>query len=158
MPQNTRSINYEADVNVKAFLKLIRYAEHGSESDRVYYKLYGGKREFTDTSTHPLEEPIEAWGSKSTAAGAYQILNGTWYEAKKRGIASDFTPFSQDKIAIWLLHTKGAMKHVTSGDVEKAIVAVRGTWVSLPGGSRQQITMAEAKKRFEKYVTECNKQ
>ena len=62
MPQNTRSINYETNVNVKAFLKLIRYAEHGNESDRVYYKLYGGKREFTDTSTHPLEEPIEAWG------------------------------------------------------------------------------------------------
>src|ERR1700690_83100 len=112
MPQGTRSINYEANVNVKAFLKLIRYAEHGSESDRVYYKLYGGKREFTDTSTHPLEEPIEAWGRKSTAAGAYQILNGTWYEAHKRTVAPDFTPASQDRIAIWLIQTKGAMTYV----------------------------------------------
>ena len=138
MPQNTWSINYETNVNVKAFLKLIRYAEHGNESDRVYYKLYGGKREFTDTSTHPLEEPIEAWGRKSTAAGAYQILNGTWYEANKRGIASDFTPFSQDKIAIWLIQTKGAMQYVMSGNVEEVITRMRGTWSSLPGGSRQQ--------------------
>ncbi len=138
MPQGARSINYEANVNVKAFLKLIRYAEHGSESDRLYYKVYGGKREFTDTSTHPLEEPIEAWGHKSTAAGAYQILNGTWYEANKRGIASDFSPMSQDKVAIWLIQTKGAMNSVIAGDIEKAITALRGTWTSLPGGSQQR--------------------
>ena len=98
MPQNTRSINYETNINVKAFLKLIRYAEHKREDDGVYYVLYGGQQTFTDTSTHPLEKPIIAWGRPSTAAGAYQIRNPTWKGAKAAGVASDFTPTSQVKL------------------------------------------------------------
>ena len=82
MPQNTRSINYETNVNVKAFLKLIRYAEHKRDDDRVYYLLYGGQQTFTDTSTHP-DLAILAWGKRSTAAGAYQIRKATWDEAVK---------------------------------------------------------------------------
>jgi muramidase (phage lysozyme) len=157
MPQGTRSINYEANVNVKAFLKLIRYAENGSESDSVYYKLYGGKREFTDTSTHPLEEPIEAWGYKSTAAGAYQILNSTWKQAKKEGVATDFTPFSQDKVAIWIIQKSGAMRYVLDANIEEAIAHLRLQWTSLPGSRQQEIAMPQAKQLFGKYVAEFSK-
>ena len=41
------------DVNVKAFLKLIRYAEHyPNKADAFYDTLYGGGR-FTGYLTHP---------------------------------------------------------------------------------------------------------
>lgn len=123
----------------------------------MYYKLYGGKREFTDTSTHPLEEPIEAWGHKSTAAGAYQILNGTWNQAKKEGVASDFTPDSQDKIAIWIIQRSGAARYVLDGKVEEAIACLRLQWTSLPGGGQQGLTMVQAKQLFSKYVAEYSK-
>lgn len=95
-----RHLNRMQEVHIKAFLKLIRYAEHKREDDGVYYLLYGGKQTFTDTSKHPNK--IKKWGKESTVAGAYQILNETWEGAKKKGIANDFTPLSQDKIATWL--------------------------------------------------------
>ena len=154
---SNQCINLENNVNVKAFLKLIRYAEHGSDSDRVYYKLYGGRKEFTDTSKHPLEEPIEAWGHKSTAAGAYQILYSTWKQAKNEGAATDFTPGSQDRVAIWIMQKSGAMRFVIDGKVEEAIAHLRLQWTSLPGGPQQEITMAQAKELFSKYVAECTK-
>ena len=156
MPSN-KCINVENDVNVKAFLKLIRYAEHGREDDGVYYVLYGGKQTFTDTSKHPLEKPITAWGYSSTSAGAYQMLNRTWKFAKEQGVAQDFTPASQDKIAIWIIQTNGAMRHVLDGKVEDAIPYLRRQWTSLPGGTQQRITMAQARELFNKYLAEQSK-
>jgi len=153
MPPN-KCINVENDVNVKAFLKLIRYAEHGREDDGVYYVLYGGKQTFTDTSKHPLEKPIMAWGRPSTAAGAYQIRNPTWKGAQAAGVAHDFIPASQDKVAIWLIRTKGALPLVLEGKVEDAIVILRPIWTSLPGASQSKMQMSEAKQLFSKYVTE----
>lgn len=143
----------QEEINIKAFLKLIRYAEHYREDDEVYYLLYGGKEKFTDTSQHP-NKLIRAWGRSSTAAGAYQILKATWDEAKKKGIVSDFTPASQDKIALWKIQTRGAMNFVKTGDVEKAVAALRNEWTSLPGASQSKMKMDEAKERFNKYVAE----
>jgi muramidase (phage lysozyme) len=66
----------DEEVNVAAFLKPIRHAEHKSDDDRVYFLLYGGQQSFVDTSKHP-NKAITAWGQTSTAAGAYQILYST---------------------------------------------------------------------------------
>lgn len=154
MPGN-RCINVENDVNVKAFLKLIRYAEHYREDDSVYYILYGGQRTFTDTSKHPLDKPIPAWGRQSTASGAYQIIYATWNQAKKESIASDFTPASQDRIAVWLIQRSGAMRYIIDGgDIEKAIPYLRGQWASLPGASQSRMTMIQARQQFDKYARE----
>jgi muramidase (phage lysozyme) len=147
----------ENDVNVKAFLKLIRYAEHTREDDAVYYLLYGGQRTFTDTSEHPLKEPITAWGRKSTSAGAYQIIHGTWLQAKKQGVAQDFTPASQDRVALWLIRSNSALGYVLEGKVEEAITRLRLQWSSLPGASQSKMQMAEAKRLFTKYVAEYTK-
>lgn len=152
---NTNGVS--AAINTRAFLKLIRYAEHKREDDEVYYLLFGGKEKFTNTSTHP-DLKMKAWGTTSTAAGAYQILSGTWKGAKKDGIISDFTPASQDKLARWKLKTRGALQYVEAGDVEKAIAKLRNEWTSLPGASQSHMAMSEAKKRFEKYVKEYSQQ
>lgn len=137
-------------IRMKAFLMLIRYAEHKREDDGVYLTMYGGGT-FTDTSKHP-NKLIKKWGKKSTAAGAYQIIKKTWDGALYQGIADDFSPTSQDKIAIFLIKSKNALSHVEAGEVEQAISHVNEIWAALPGGSQKAISMDAAKKRFALYV------
>lgn len=143
------------EINVKAFLRLIRYAEHHREDDGVYYLLFGGKQKFTDTRKHPNMR-IRAWGTSSDVAGAYQIKYISWSEAKKRGILFDFTPASQDKYAIWRLKTRGALEFIEAGEIEKAISKsqLRKEWTSLPGAKESNMKMSEAIERFEKYKKE----
>lgn len=144
----------DEDIYVAAFLRLIRFAEHHSDSDDVYFMLYGGQQRFTDTSKHP-NKAVTAWGRTSTAAGAYQILYATWKEARERGIVTDFSKASQDKLAIEKLRSRHALGYVREGDIDLAIPMLRKEWVSLPGGSQSKMTMDEARKLFAKYANEA---
>lgn len=139
------------EINLAAFLKFIRYAEHKREDDGVYFLLFGGVRTFTDVSKHP-NDPQVAWGKKSSAAGAYQILYNSWLEAKAKGIVRDFSKPSQDAFAIWKLRTRHALPYVQLGNIEKAIPLLRQEWTSMPGASN--MTMKEARELFDKYVAE----
>lgn len=141
------------DIQVKSFLKFIRYAEHGRESDVVYRQIFGNTQTFSDMSKHPNIR-VTAWGRTSTAAGAYQILFATWQEAVDKGIVRDFTPASQDKIATWKLQTRHALLHVQKGDIEHAIPLLRKEWTSMPGAAESKISMKQAKELFDKYVKE----
>lgn len=144
------------EINVAAFLKLIRYAEHKTDSDDVYFLLYGGRERFTDVSKHP-NKLISAWGRKSTAAGAYQILYPTWKEAKDKGIVLDFSKASQDKLATAKLTSRHAMGYVQKGDLKNAIPLLRNEWASLPGASQSDLSMEKAQKLFDGYVAELSK-
>jgi lysozyme len=142
----------EEPINVKAFLKLIRFAEHGRDDDGVYMILYGGAT-FAGVAAHP-NKAVTKWGHTSTAAGAYQILYKTWEDAKKNGIVLDFSRASQDILAIKKLHSRGAYAFVVAGDVENAIAKLRSEWTSLPGAKQSKITMVTAKEKFVQYVKE----
>lgn len=143
----------QQEINVKAFLKFIRYAEHKREDDLVYYQIFGNKQTFSDTSKHP-NILVHAWGRSSTAAGAYQILYKTWKEAMEKGIVRDFTPASQDAIAIWKLKSRHAITYVQAGDVEKAIPLLRKEWTSMPGAAESNMTISDAKQLFKKFAAE----
>lgn len=143
------------DINVAAFLRLIRFTEHHMDSDEVYVALYGGQQRFTDTSRHP-DKAVTAGGRTSTAAGAYQILYATWKEAKERGIVTDFSKASQDKLAIEKLRSRHALGYVQHGDIDRAIPLLRNEWVLLPGGSQSKMTMDEARRLFSRYVDEAD--
>ena len=122
------------NVNVKAFLKLLRYAENvPRDDDQLYYRLFGGGM-FTDISKHPNKR-ITIGNYTSTAAGAYQILYSTWFKAKQDGIAFDFSPASQDAVAFSKLKSR----------------------VSLPGGSQSRMSLQAASQRFQTYVSEFSK-
>lgn len=41
------------DINVKAFLKFIRYAEHKRDDDLVYYQIYGNQFTFKEWMSMP---------------------------------------------------------------------------------------------------------
>ena len=141
------------EINVKAFLKLIRYALHKREDNIVYYLLHGGTQTFSDLSKHP-DRQIRAWGKESTAAGAYHILKSSYDEAVANGIIRDFMPSSQDELAIWMLRKRGVLELVKSGDIAHAVFQLRNEWVSLPGASQSKMTMQEAKELFERYAKE----
>ncbi|GLQ87423.1 lysozyme family protein [Dyella flagellata] len=67
------------------------------------------------------EADVAAWGKESTAAGAYQILYPTWYEAWKKGGVSDLSKSSQDKLAIEKLRSRHALGYVEQDDIDHAI-------------------------------------
>jgi len=121
-----------AEINTKAFLKLIIYAENKHDDDSVYYQLFGTTHRFSDTSVHPGGSQYFN-GKKTTAAGAYQILESTWKEAVKKNKVKHFTPRDQDTIAIWKLSTRGALPYVEKGDIEHAIPFLTNEWTALPG-------------------------
>jgi muramidase (phage lysozyme) len=141
------------EINVQAFLKLIRWCEHKREDDTVYFILFGGGR-FTGTDAHPNIVVRDKLNKPHTPAGAYQITYVTWAEAKQKGIVSDFTNASQDAVAIWLIKQKKALDDVQKGDLDAAIPKLGGRWSSLPGASQSHVSMETAKEKFNKYVKE----
>lgn len=123
-----------ADSNVVAFLKMIRYAE-GTAGPDGYRTLWGGGL-FESFADHPRivgEYMSNGRPIKSTAAGAYQFLEGTWDDAARKLGLVDFSPASQDRAAIWLLSRRGALGDVQAGRFEVAIAKCAKEWASLPG-------------------------
>jgi len=149
--QNQSTKTSPAEKNVQAFLRLLRYIETGKDDAGAYYVLYGGGT-FKDDSTHPLKKPIHKGKYPSSSAGAYQINHDTWETELNKGVANDFTPASQDAMAIDLIRRKKALQDIEAGDLDKAIPKLRNTWSSLPGGSQERIKMPEAKSMFKGYV------
>ena len=68
----------------------------------------------------------------STAAGAYQILYGTWKEKFDKGLIvvpagkDKFGPEVQNRIAVMKLYDRGALNPIRKGEIEKAIPAKIG--------------------------------
>ncbi len=110
--------------NVRAFLKLLRFAENRPrDDDELYYRLFGGGT-FTDTRAHP-NKLVTIGKYSSTAAGAYQLLYKTWLRAKQDGVVADFSPASQDTIAFEKLRSHLARQDVCDGEVESAIAGIQ---------------------------------
>ena len=140
-----------SDPKVQAFLKLLRWLENYPRDD-VYNQMYGGMT-FTDMSRHP-NQPHIRWGKKSTAAGAYMFLTGTWQEAVEAGIVSDFTPQSQDPLAWWKIGQRHAQPAPCGGrtTLSTAFSLLRAEWSSLPGAGQSQVSMQSARDRYETYL------
>jgi muramidase (phage lysozyme) len=120
------------DDNTRKFLDFLGKAE-GAD----YNTIVGGKS-FDSYAAHPDVVGLRTKDGPSTAAGRYQITKTTYDDvAPKLGI-SDFSPQSQDLIALELIKRNGALKDVQSGDYQKAISKLGGTWASLPSSPYAQ--------------------
>lgn len=128
--------------NQRAFLDMIAYSEIGPKllaaSDNGYNVIVGGSL-FHDYSDHPrISVKLPRLGIKSTAAGRYQIL-ARYFDAYKKILKlPDFSPASQDKIALQLIRECRALDEIESGDIEEAIKLCSSRWASLPGANYGQ--------------------
>jgi len=130
-------------VNVVAFLDMLAWSE-GTDNGRQptndcgYDVLVGGGL-FRGYADHPrVVVDLPRLKIQSTAAGRYQLLR-RYYDAYKKTLGlKDFTPLSQDLIALQQIRERRALPLIQAGKVEEAIKAVRKTWASLPGAGYGQ--------------------
>ncbi|MDM9580476.1 lysozyme [Nostoc sp. GT001] len=125
---------------LSAFLATIRWAETGTSDTESYRKLvFNGT--FNNFSTHPLKKqcaPINGKNVCSTAAGAYQMLDKSWYDLQPKLNLKDFSPASQDKMAIEYIRRNNALSDVEAGRFDTAICKVGRVWASLICNSYNQ--------------------
>jgi muramidase (phage lysozyme) len=121
-----------ANPNVSAFLKAIAAAEGGGYDFK--YGAVKGKRNdpwrFSDFSTHPGP----GFGGKTTAAGMYQITVDTWRQHGGKMGLTDFSPKTQDLMAVEILRSIGVIDTIKSGDVAGAMGPAAAKWSALPMG------------------------
>ncbi len=122
---------YLNNSNVKAFLGTIAWAEGGG-----YDFLFGAspsntKWRFTDYSTHPGPGSDKV----TTAAGMYQIKKSAWEDhgIRRMGL-TDFSPQTQDLIAVSLLRKGGAVDALISCDFKKVMSEASYSWAALAQG------------------------
>lgn len=126
-----------------AFLDMIAFSEIGPQllaaSDDGYNVLVGSTPAhpvlFNSYATHPnVFNPT----LDSTAAGRYQLLFRyySYYESLLH--LTDFSPISQDRIALQQIKERSALQSIDSGDLDHAIYLCSNIWASLPGNSYAQ--------------------
>jgi len=139
-PVTQLHLNSQEEANVRAFLDTIAYAEVGTTGKEGYRQLvFGGK--FNSFRSHPFIKNCGVIGGKrvcSTAAGRYQMMNFNWGPLKRRLRLKDFSPESQDKMAIALIKEKGALEDVKAGRFEIAARKVGRVWASFPHNTYRQ--------------------
>jgi len=121
-----------ANPNVSAFLKAIAEAEGGGYDFK--YGAVKGKRNdpwrFTDFSTHPGP----GYGGRTTASGMYQITIDTWREHGQKMGLSDFSPKTQDLMAVEILRSIGVIDKIKEGNIAQAMGPAAVKWAALPKG------------------------
>lgn len=165
---------------IRAFLRCIREFECQAEKDDVkrYQMLNAplpsGDRRFFSYKTHPWDgqgKPLKG----STAAGAYQILSGTWQEIFDKGLIEPkgdrFSPTIQDRIAVMKLEDRGVLHLIRTGRIKEALefkgpngsLSLPSEWTSLPGGKenahrltadKKSMNMAYFQTLFDQYLNE----
>ena len=126
--------------NLTAFLTTIAQSE-GTEhigNQRGYNVIVGGSI-FISYKDHPRQLiDLPRLKIKSTAAGRYQILERYFDVYKKQLGLPDFSPDSQDKIAVQLIKECKALNDIEAGRFDVAVNKCRSRWASLPGAGYGQ--------------------
>jgi muramidase (phage lysozyme) len=131
--------------NVAALLDTIKHAEIGPAliklSDDGYNVLVGSTPTkpllFTSYATHPR---IYNARLKSTAAGAYQLLSRYYPYYTNLLHLRDFSPESQDRIALQMIKEQGAYQFIQDGFFGTALSLISNIWASMPFATYGQPT------------------
>ncbi|MFJ3045316.1 glycoside hydrolase family 104 protein [Herbaspirillum chlorophenolicum] len=132
--------------NRKAFLDTIAFSELGSQlikiSDNGYNVIVGSTPLkpilFSSYADHPRRLVHITANLASTAAGRYQLL-ARYFDAYKKLLGlPDFSPASQDAIALQQIREGRALDDVDAGRFDIAVGKVRNIWASLPGAGYGQ--------------------
>jgi muramidase (phage lysozyme) len=135
----------DPNANRQAFLDMIAQSEIGAallaETDNGYNVLVGATASnpvtFDGYDTHP---DIYVARYDSTAAGRYQINFPTFQTLSRQTGLSDFSPATQDAMALQLAANKGALADIDAGNISAAIAKCKGVWASFAGATYGQHT------------------
>lgn len=123
--------------NVKAYLDMIAFSEGtiGGANKGYNVKVGGG----TFSGDQFPEGVVDlGHGLRSSASGRYQIMSKTWQAYHAKLGLTDFSPASQDAVALQLIKERGALQDVMNGRFDSATGRVRNIWASLPGAGYGQ--------------------
>ena len=124
--------------NLKAFIDMIAVSEGtAGKGDDGYNVIVGGDL-FESYDDHPRQLVWIRPGLASTAAGRYQLLKRYYDAYKKQLNLPNFSPLSQDLIAIQQIRERGALQDIEMGYITIAIDKVKNIWASLPGAGYGQ--------------------
>lgn len=125
--------------NIKAFLDMIAFSEGTSKlgHNNGYDVIVGGTF-FTDYSNHPHKLIKINATLSSTAAGRYQLLARYYDVYKKQLNLPDFSPASQDAIAMQQIKECNAFADIIAGRFYQAVNKCAHIWASLPGAGYNQ--------------------
>lgn len=129
--------------NQKAFLDMIAHSELGADllavSDNGYNVIVGSTPGrpilFRDYARHPN---VLFKSLNSTAAGRYQILFKYADHYMKTLGLNDFSPTSQDSIAMQIIKEQRALGDIEDGNLYAAIAKCANIWASFPGAGYGQ--------------------
>lgn len=132
----------ETNKQRKAFLDMLAWSEGTDKKEqptnnRGYDVIVGGSL-FTDYSDHPRKLVTLNPKLKSTAAGRYQLLSRWWDAYRKQLGLKDFSPASQDAVALQQIKERRALELIDAGDIRQAIDRCSNIWASLPGAGYGQ--------------------
>lgn len=129
------------NANRKAFLDLLARTEGTASipgSDNGYNVIVGGKL-FHSYADHPRKRVwIKRINAFSSAAGRYQELEHNYDFYKKQLCLPDFSPPSQDLIAIQHIRECHALDDIDGGRLDIGAEKCRRIWASLPGAGYGQ--------------------
>lgn len=134
--------------NEKAFLDALAVSEIGESllkaSDNGYNVIVGSTPTkpdlFTSYDKHPAKLVRLGEDLQSTAAGRYQLLSRYYNVYKKQLNLPDFSPASQDAIALQQIKECHAIDDINKGNFEAAVIKCNRIWASLPGSPYGQHT------------------
>ena len=173
MNANSRDVGMtNEELNTRAFLSTLKQTENNAEKPLPYntwngFKKNGTPQTFTDKkyedapeeyADHPGPNPNHG---KNSAAGAYQIMKGSWNQSDSKFYRSkygikDFSSTSQDRFTLVLIKDKrNALEEVKAGSLDEAIKKLAKEWRSLPGPKTQfkSLTVDKVKAMFKQNVS-----
>lgn len=132
--------------NLKAFLKMISVSEGTAGLGDDGYNVVVGGTLFYNYGDHPRKRVwIERIKNFSTAAGRYQIMQRYFDAYKEQLHLPDFSPASQDAIAVQMIKECKATQDIEEGRIEAAIAKCKSRWASFPGAGYGQAENKMAK-------------
>lgn len=124
--------------NLDAFLDMLAESEGTAHLGNDGYNVLVGGTLFSSYADHPRILVKIREGLSSTAAGRYQLLQRYFDHYKTLLGLNDFSPESQDKIAIQQIHEFKGLPLIESGAFEQAVAKLSPLWASLPGAGYGQ--------------------
>ena len=112
--------------------------DNGRQKTRNHgYDVIVGGELFTDYSDHPQTCHAKP-KTQINRRRRYQLLSCWWDAYRKQLGLKDFSPKSQDAVALQQIKERGALPMIDRGDIRQAIDRCSNIWASLPGAGYGQ--------------------